>query len=44
MLALISGGRARMGETLYVQTAGSDIPVKVASPVFYDAQGARLNG
>jgi sarcosine oxidase subunit alpha len=43
-LALVSGGRARMGETLYVQTAGSDIPVKVASPVFYDAQGARLNG
>ncbi len=43
-LALVSGGRARMGETLYVQTAGSDIPVKVTSPVFYDPEGARLNG
>jgi sarcosine oxidase, subunit alpha len=43
-LALVSGGRARMGETLYVQTAGADIPVKVTSPVFYDAEGTRLNG
>jgi sarcosine oxidase, subunit alpha len=43
-LALVSGGRARMGETLYVQTAHSDIPVKVTSPVFYDPEGARLNG
>jgi len=43
-LALVSGGRARLGETLYVQTARSDIRVKVTSPVFYDAQGARLNG
>jgi sarcosine oxidase subunit alpha len=42
-LALVSGGRKRMGETLHVQTARSDIPVKVASPVFYDAEGARLN-
>jgi sarcosine oxidase, subunit alpha len=43
-LALVSGGRALMDQTLYVQTAGSDIPVKVASPVFYDPEGARLNG
>jgi sarcosine oxidase, subunit alpha len=43
-LALVAGGRARMGETVYVQTARGDIPVKVASPVFYDAEGARLNG
>jgi sarcosine oxidase, subunit alpha len=43
-LALVSGGRARMGETLYVQTALNDIPVKVTSPVFYDPEGARLNG
>jgi glycine cleavage system aminomethyltransferase T len=33
-----------MDQTLYVQTARSDIPVKVASPVFYDPEGARLNG
>jgi sarcosine oxidase subunit alpha len=43
-LALVSGGRARTGETLYVQTARSDIPAKVASPMFYDPEGARLNG
>jgi len=43
-LALVSGGRALMNQTIYVQTAGSDIPVKVASPVFYDPEGARLNG
>ena len=28
-LALVSGGRARMGETLYVPTGGGDIAVKV---------------
>jgi sarcosine oxidase, subunit alpha len=44
-LALVSGGRARMGETLYIPTAGgTDIPAKVVSPVFYDPEGARLNG
>jgi sarcosine oxidase, subunit alpha len=43
-LALISGGRARTGETLYVQTASTDVAVQVTSPVFYDPEGARLNG
>ena len=44
-LALVNGGRARLGETLYVPTLnGADIPVKVTSPVFYDPEGARLNG
>jgi sarcosine oxidase subunit alpha len=43
-LALVAGGRARTGETLYVQTATTDVPVKVTSPVFYDPEGARLNG
>jgi sarcosine oxidase subunit alpha len=43
-LALLSGGRARMGETLYVPTGSGDIAVKVTSPVFYDPEGARLNG
>jgi sarcosine oxidase subunit alpha len=44
-LALVSGGRARTGETVYVPTAsGGDIPAKVVSPVFYDSEGARLNG
>jgi sarcosine oxidase subunit alpha len=43
-LAMISGGRARMGQTLYVSMPGGDIPVQVTSPVFYDSQGSRLNG
>jgi len=44
-LALVSGGRARQGQTLYVPTTGGgDVAVKVTSPVFYDPEGARLNG
>ena len=43
-LALVTGGRGRTGETLYVQTDKADVPVKVTSPVFYDPEGARLNG
>jgi sarcosine oxidase, subunit alpha len=42
-LALIAGGRARSGETLYVPMPKGDVPVKVTSPVFYDPKGARLN-
>jgi len=44
-LALVSGGRARQGQTLYVPAKGGGyVAVKVASPVFYDPEGARLNG
>jgi sarcosine oxidase subunit alpha len=43
-LAMVSGGRARLGQTLYVSMSGGDIPVQVTSPVFYDSQGSRLNG
>ncbi len=43
-LALVAGGRARMGETLYVPIGNADVAVKVTSPVFYDPEGARLNG
>jgi sarcosine oxidase subunit alpha len=43
-LAMVSGGRARLGQTLYVSMPGGDIPVQVTSPVFYDSQGSRLNG
>ncbi|MDB6090069.1 MAG: sarcosine oxidase subunit alpha [Gammaproteobacteria bacterium] len=43
-LALVAGGRARMGEALYVSTPNGDVPVQVTSPVFYDSEGARLNG
>ena len=43
-LALLTSGRARLGETLYVAMPDGDIPVQVASPVFYDPRGSRLNG
>jgi sarcosine oxidase, subunit alpha len=43
-LALLSGGRSRIGETLYVPMPEGDVGVQVASAVFYDPQGSRLNG
>ncbi len=43
-LAMVSGGRNRMGQTLYVSMPGGDIPVQVTAPVFYDKEGSRLNG
>jgi sarcosine oxidase subunit alpha len=42
-LAMIEGGRALHGRTLYVPMPGRTIPVTVAEPVFYDPSGARLN-
>jgi sarcosine oxidase subunit alpha len=43
-LAMIEGGRARMGASLYVSTPTGDIEVEVASPVFHDPEGVRING
>jgi sarcosine oxidase, subunit alpha len=43
-LAMVSGGRARTGETLYVPMPDGEIAVTVTSPVFYDAEGTRLHG
>jgi sarcosine oxidase, subunit alpha len=42
-LALIAGGRARLGQTLFVPMPNGDIEVEVTSPVFYDPTGARIN-
>jgi sarcosine oxidase, subunit alpha len=42
-LGLVSGGRTRMGATLYVPLARGTAAVQVASTVFYDAAGERLN-
>jgi sarcosine oxidase subunit alpha len=42
-LAMVRGGRACHGQTLYVPMPAGDIPVVVTSPVFYDAKGARLH-
>jgi sarcosine oxidase subunit alpha len=43
-LAMIADGRSRLGQTLFVPMPGGDIAVEVTSPVFYDPEGARLNG
>ena len=42
-LAMVAGGRARMGQNLYAPMPSGDIPVTVTSPVFYDPEGARQN-
>jgi sarcosine oxidase subunit alpha len=42
-LALVSGGRARAGQTLQVPMPAGPIAVQVTSPVFYDPTGARIN-
>jgi sarcosine oxidase, subunit alpha len=43
-MAVIAGGRARLGQTLFVPMPAGDIPVEVVSAVFYDPSGARING
>jgi len=43
-LALVAGGRARMGQRLFVPMPGGEVEVEVTSPVFHDEKGARLNG
>ena len=43
-LALVAGGRARKGDTLFAALPGSEpVPVQVVSPVFYDPKGERQN-
>jgi sarcosine oxidase subunit alpha len=42
-LAMLSSGRARIGERLFVPMPGGAIAVQVAAPVFYDQAGARLD-
>ena len=42
-LQLIAGGRARLGQTLYVPMSDGDLEVEVTAPVFYDPKGARIN-
>ncbi|TJW35191.1 MAG: sarcosine oxidase subunit alpha, partial [Mesorhizobium sp.] len=43
-LALVAGGRDRMGETLYVPMPNATIEVEVTGMVFFDDKGERLNG
>ena len=41
-LALVAGGRARKGETVYAALPGrAALPVTVTAPVFYDPKGER---
>lgn len=42
-LALVSRGRSRMGERLWVLMNGREVAVQVTSPVFYDPEGRRLH-
>ena len=43
-LALVAGGRGRLGATLYVPMPDRTIEVEVVAPVFFDDKGERLNG
>jgi sarcosine oxidase subunit alpha len=43
-IAMVAGGQGRTGETLYIPMPGKTIAAKVSGMVFYDPEGARLNG
>ncbi|MDX3976536.1 sarcosine oxidase subunit alpha [Shinella sp.] len=43
-MALVAGGQARLGQTLYVPMPDRTIAVEVSDMVFIDKEGARLNG
>jgi sarcosine oxidase subunit alpha len=43
-LAMIQGGRGRIGEKLHVAMPEGAIPVEVVRPVFLDPEGKRLHG
>jgi sarcosine oxidase subunit alpha len=42
-LGLVTGGRARLGQTVYVPQHAGVVAVQVAQTVFYDPDGARLH-
>jgi sarcosine oxidase, subunit alpha len=43
-MALVAGGRARIGGPAYVTTMEGTAPVRVVEPIFYDKEGKRLDG
>ncbi|MBV2183450.1 MAG: sarcosine oxidase subunit alpha [Rhizobium sp.] len=43
-IATLVGGRARMGETLYVPMKDKTIAVEVTDTVFFDKEGGRIHG
>ncbi|MGE0765454.1 MAG: sarcosine oxidase subunit alpha family protein [Hyphomicrobiaceae bacterium] len=42
-LALVNGGRARLGDTIYAPLSRGARRVRIVSPVFYDPEGVRLH-
>ncbi|OJT98919.1 MAG: sarcosine oxidase subunit alpha [Rhizobium sp. 63-7] len=42
--ALVAGGRARVGQTLYIPMPDRTIAAEVTDTVFFDKEGARING
>jgi len=43
-LALVKGGRNRIGETVHVPVDGVLVPAEIAEPVVFDKEGARRDG
>ena len=43
-LALVKGGRARRGEWVWASATTGDSRARIVDPVFYDREGARLDG
>jgi sarcosine oxidase subunit alpha len=43
-LALIRGGRNRIGQRVYAPLGGDPVPVTITSSVLYDPEGARRDG
>jgi sarcosine oxidase subunit alpha len=43
-LALLAGGRARIGDTVQVRLPDRTIPARVTDPVFHDPEGHRMRG
>lgn len=43
-LALLAGGRARIGETVQARFGSETVAARVVAPVFHDPEGGRMNG
>ena len=43
-MAMVQGGHGMDGETVYIPMPGRVIPARVTKPVFFDPEGARLDG
>lgn len=43
-LALVKGGRERIGETILVPLEGRVVKARITEPVFYDKEGSRRDG